>query len=265
MGFMSTTHFFLPLRGAGRWRRAAQEIHSTAGGARAKAAGKAAPAQNRRGSSCWSRKSRCCGLGTLRDCSLAAASVACSALALTNAALAKPTATVALVNPAIVIAASVASQSASPSLPPPSPSRRHLATTIAIGIALAATAYATLSLAVAVAAFAFAFAFAVAAQPAQSASAALAALATVEGRGASLIRSRLIETVRSVCGTSWFSRRFCLKAPQKRPFFLAGLPPRTPRWANLAPFHYTSCFRCTFWEHDCTANMNEQGSPKVRV
>ena len=33
---------------------------------------------------------------TLRDCSLAAASVACSALALTNAALAKPTATVAL-------------------------------------------------------------------------------------------------------------------------------------------------------------------------
>ena len=73
---------------------------------------KAAPAQNRRGSSCWFRKSRCCGLGTLRDCSLAAASVACSALALTNAALAKPTATVALANPAIVIAASVASQSA---------------------------------------------------------------------------------------------------------------------------------------------------------
>ena len=69
--------------------------------------------------------------------------------------------------------------------PPPSPS---------IGIALAATAYATLSLAVAVAAFAFAFAFAATAQPAQSASAALAALATVEGRGASLIRSRLIET-----------------------------------------------------------------------
>ena len=64
MGFMSTTHFFLPLRGAGRWRRAAQEIHLTAGGARAKAAGKAAPAQNRRGSSCWSRKSRCCRLGT---------------------------------------------------------------------------------------------------------------------------------------------------------------------------------------------------------
>ena len=73
---------------------------------------KATPAQNRRGSSCWSRKSRCCGLGTLRDCSLAAASVACSALTLTNAALAKPTATVALANPAIVIAASVVSQSA---------------------------------------------------------------------------------------------------------------------------------------------------------
>ena len=73
---------------------------------------KAAPAQNRRGSSCWFRKSRCCGLGTLRDCSLAAASVACSALALTNAALAKPTATVALANLATVIAATVVSQSA---------------------------------------------------------------------------------------------------------------------------------------------------------
>jgi hypothetical protein len=80
------------------------------------------------------------------------------------------------------------------------------ATTIAI--AIAATAYATLSLAAAVATFAFAFAFAAAAQPAQSASAALAALATVEGRGASQIRSRLIETVRSVCVTSWVSRRF---------------------------------------------------------
>ena len=75
--------------------------------------------------------------------------------------------------------------------------RRRLAlaaTTIAI--AIAATAYATLSLAAAVATFAFAFAFAAAAQPAQYASAALAALATVEGRGASQIRSRLIETVR---------------------------------------------------------------------
>ena len=40
MDFMSTTHFFLLLRGAGRWRRAAQEIHLTAGGASAKAAGK---------------------------------------------------------------------------------------------------------------------------------------------------------------------------------------------------------------------------------
>ena len=41
---------------------------------------------------------------------LAAACSACSALALTNAALAKPTATVALANPGIVIAASVVSQ-----------------------------------------------------------------------------------------------------------------------------------------------------------
>ena len=54
--------------------------------------------------------------------------------------------------------------------------------------------YATLSLAATVAAvaFAFAFAFAAAAQPAQSAS---AALATVEGHAAPLILSRLIETV----------------------------------------------------------------------
>ena len=94
------------------------------------------------------------------------------------------------------------------------------ATTIAI--AIAAT---TLSLAAAVATFAFAFAFAAAAQPAQSASAALAALATVEGRGASLIRSRLIETVRSVCVTSWVSRRFWLKAPQKRQIFSRGYRP----------------------------------------
>ena len=111
---MSTTHFFLPLRGAGRWRRAAQEIHLTAGGARAKAAGKPRwrriDAARRAGSE--NHGAGCCGLGTLRDCSLAAASVACSALTLTNAALAKPTATVALANPAIVIAASVVSQSA---------------------------------------------------------------------------------------------------------------------------------------------------------
>ena len=75
--------------------------------------------------------------------------------------------------------------------------------------------YATLSLAATVAAvaFAFAFAFAAAAQPAQSAS---AALATVEGHAAPLIRSRLIETVRSVCGTPWVSLRFWIKAPQKR-------------------------------------------------
>ena len=204
MGFMSTTHFFLPLRGAGRWRRAAQEIHLTAGGARAKAVGRPRrrriDAARRAGSE--NHGAGCCGLGTLRDCSLAAASVACSALTLTNAALAKPT---ALANPAIVIAASAASQSAAAVAlaatavalsPPPG---HH---TIAIGIALAATAYATLSLAVAVAAFAFAFAVAATAQPAQSASAALASLATVEGRGASLIRSRLIETVRSVCVTS---------------------------------------------------------------
>ncbi len=193
---------------------------------------KATPAQNRRGSSCWSRKSRCCGLGTLRDCSLAAASVACSALALTNAALAKPTATVALANPAIVIAASVVSQSAA-AVALAATAVALAATTIAI--TLAATAYATLSLAAAVAAFAFAFAFAAAAQPAQSASAALAALATVEGRGASLIRSRLIETVRSVCGKSWFSLRFWLKAPQKRQIFSRGCRP-APRGGPRSAF-----------------------------
>ena len=161
---------------------------------------------------------------TLRVCSLAAASVACSALALANAALAKPTATVALANPAIVIAATVVSQSAA-AVALAATAVALAATTIAI--ALAATAYATLSLAATVAAVAvaFAFAFAAAAQPAQSAS---AALATVEGHAAPLIRSRLIETVRSVCGTSWFSLRFCVKAPQIRHFFLAGLPPRTP-------------------------------------
>ena len=47
------------------------------------------------------------GLFARRDCS-----IACSALALANALLAKPTGTVALANPAIVIAASVVSQSA---------------------------------------------------------------------------------------------------------------------------------------------------------
>jgi len=100
---------------------------------------KAAPAQNRRGSSCWSRKSRCCGLGTLRDCSLAAASVACSALTLTNAALAKPTATVALANPAIVIAATVVSQSAA-AVALAATAVALAATTIAIAIAAAEVA-----------------------------------------------------------------------------------------------------------------------------
>ena len=47
---------------------------------------------------------------TLRVCSLAPSSPACSALALANALLAKPTGTVALANPAIVIAATVVSQ-----------------------------------------------------------------------------------------------------------------------------------------------------------
>ena len=131
----------------------------------------------------------------------------------------------------------------SPSLPPPSPSHRHLATTIAIGIALAATAYATLSLAVAVAAFAFAFAVAATAQPAQSASAALASLATVEGRGASLIRSRLIETVRSVCGTSWFSLRFWLKAPHKRQIFSRGCRPAHPAVGHVQRFSLYQLFQ----------------------
>ena len=148
----------------------------TAGGARAKAAGKAAPAQNRRGSSCWSRKSRCCRLGTRSG-------IVRSQLLFHRLLRPRPrqrcprlahTATVALASLAIVIAATVVSQSAA------------AVALAATAIALAATACATLSLAAAVASVAFAFAFAAAAQPAQSASAALAALATVEGRGTSL-------------------------------------------------------------------------------
>ena len=126
----------------------------------------------------------------------------------------------------------------SPLLPPPSPSHRHLATTIAIGIALAATAYATLSLAVAVAAFAFAFAFAAAAQPAQSASAVLASLATVEGRGASLIRDRASSRRFDRCAerqSSWFSLRFWLKAPHKRQIFSRGCRP-APRGGPRSVF-----------------------------
>ena len=212
----------------------------TAGGARAKAAGKAAPAQNRRGSSCWSRKSRCCGLGTLRDCSLAAASVACSALALTNAALAKPTATVALANPAIVIAASVVSQStAAVALaatavalsPPPGHHHRHRHRPRRHGLRHPLPGRRR------VAAFAFAFAFAATAQPAQSASAALAALATVEGRGASLIRDRASSRRFDRCAerqSSWFSLRFWLKAPHKRQIFSRGCRP-APRGGLRGP------------------------------
>ena len=198
----------------------------------------ATPWRNRRGSSCWSRKSRCCGLGTLRDCSLAGIvpSPAPPSPSPTLPSPSPPPPSPSPTLPSLSPPASLPSPPPpSPSLPPPSPSHRHLATTIAIGIALAATAYATLSLAVAVAAFAFAFAVAATAQPAQSASAALAALATVEGRGASLIRSRLIETVRSVCGTSWFSLRFWLKAPHKRQIFSRGCRP-APRGGPRSAF-----------------------------
>ena len=243
---MSTTHFFLLLRGAGRWRRAAQEIHSTAGGARAKAAGKAAPAQNRRGSSCWSRKSRCCGLGTLRDCSLAAASVACSALALTNAALAKPTATVALANPVIVIAASVVSQSAAAVAlaatavalsPPPGHHHRHRHRPRRHGLRHPLPARRRRRLRLRLRRCRHC------PKPAQSASAALASLATVEGRGASLIRSRLIETVRSVCGTSWFSLRLWLKAPHKRQIFSRGCRPAHPAVGHVQRFSLHQLFQ----------------------
>ena len=48
-------------------------------------------------------------------------------------------------------------------------------------------------------------------------------------------RSRLIETVRSVCGTSWFSLRFCLKAPHKRQIFSRGCRP-APRGGPRSAF-----------------------------
>ena len=199
---------------------------------------KATPATNRRGSSCWSRKSRRCGLGT-RSGSVRSPLRRLPAPPSPSPTLPSPSPPPPSPSPTLPSLSPPPSYPSppppSPSLPPPSPSHRHLATTIAIGIALAATAYATLSLAVAVAAFAFAFAFAATAQPAQSASAALAALATVEGRGASLIRSRLIETVRSVCGTPWFSLRFWRKAPQKRQIFSRGCRP-APRGGPRSAF-----------------------------
>ena len=155
----------------------------TAGGARAKATGKprrrridaarrAGPANHGAAGSGHAQ-----GLFARSYCS-----IACSALALANALLAKPTGTVALANSAIAIAATVVSQSAA-AVALAATAVALAATTIAL--ALAATAYATLSLAATVAAvaFAFAFAFAAAAQPAQS---AYAALATVEGHAAPL-------------------------------------------------------------------------------
>ena len=153
----------------------------TAGGARAKATGKprrrridaarrAGPANHGAAGSGHAQ-----GLFARSYCS-----IACSALALANALLAKPTGTVALANSAIAIAATVVSQSAA-AVALAATAVALAATTIAL--ALAATAYATLSLAATVAAVAFAFAFAAAAQPAQS---AYAALATVEGRAAPL-------------------------------------------------------------------------------
>ena len=201
---------------------------------------KAAPAQNRRGSSCWFRKSRCCGLGTLRDCSLAAASVACSALALTNAALAKPTATVALANPAIVIAASVASQSAAAVAlaatavalsPPPGHHHRHRHRPRRHGLRhpLPGRRRRRLRL-------------------------RLRLCRRCPARSVRLRRPRrprhcrgtrrtslsfsiapLIETVRSVCGTLWFSLRFWLKAPHKRQIFSRGCRP-APRGGPRSAF-----------------------------
>ena len=167
-------------------------------------------------------------------------SVACSALTLTNAALAKPTATVALANPAIVIAASVVSQStAAVALaatavalsPPPGHHHRHRHRPRRHGLRHPLPGRRR------VAAFAFAFAFAATAQPAQSASAALAALATVEGRGASLIRDRASSRRFDRCAerqSSWFSLRFWLKAPHKRQIFSRGCRP-APRGGLRGP------------------------------
>ena len=64
MSFMSTTHFFLPLRGAGRLAPHGAGDPFDCGRRARKSRWKATPATNRRGSSCWSRKSRRCGLGT---------------------------------------------------------------------------------------------------------------------------------------------------------------------------------------------------------
>ncbi len=219
---MSTTHFFLPLRGAGRWRRAAQEIHLTAGGARTKAAGKPRRRRIDAARRAGSENHGAAGLahsGIVRSQPPPSHAPPSPSPTLPSPSPPPPSPSPTL--PSLSPPASFPSPPPpSPSLPPPSPSRRHLATTIAIGIALAATAYATLSLAVAVAAFAFAFAFAAAAQPAQSASAALAALATVEGRGASLSFDRASSRRFDRCAERHtFSLRFWLKAPHKRHFF----------------------------------------------
>ena len=154
MGFMSTTHFFLPLRGAGRWRRAAQEIHSTAGGARAKSRWKSrAGAESTRlvvlvpkitVLRAWDTQ----GLfarSRLRRMLRPRPHQRCPRQAHRHR---RPRPTLPSLSPP---ASLPSPPPTSPSLPPPSPSRRHHHRHPP-----AATAYATLSLAVAVAAFAFA-------------------------------------------------------------------------------------------------------------
>ena len=238
---MSTTHFFLPLRGAGRWRRAAQEIHLTAGGARAKAAGKAAPAQNRRGSSCWSRKSRCCGLGILRDCSLASQPHAPHAPPSPSPTLPSPSPPPPSPSPTLASlsppASFPSSPPPSPSLPQPSPSRRHLATTIAIdrhrprrhGLRhpLPGRRRRRLRLRLRLCRHC----------PARSVRLRRPRRPR-HCRGTRRLSHSIAphrDGVRSVCGTSWFSLRFCLKAPHKRQIFSRGCRP-APRGGPRSAF-----------------------------
>ena len=183
---MSTTHFFLPLRGAGRLAPHGAGDPFDCGRRARKSRWKATPATNRRGSSCWSRKSRRCGLGTR------------------SGSVRSP------------LRRLPAPPSASPTLPSPSPHRhrrprqpchryrrhrripvrrrrrprchrrrprrhhhRHRPRRHGLRHPLPGRRRRRRRR--------FAFAFAAAAQPAQSASAALAALSTVEGRGTSAL------------------------------------------------------------------------------
>ena len=175
---------------------------------------------------------------TLRDCSLAAASIACSTLALANAALAKPTGTVALANPAIVIAATVISQSAAAVAlaatavalsPPPGHHHRHRHRPRRHGLRhpLPGRRRRRLRLRL---------------RLCRRCPARLVRLRRPRlprhCRGTRRLSHSIAphrDGVRSVCGTSWFSLRFCLKAPHKRQIFSRGCRP-APRGGPRSAF-----------------------------